>query len=360
MKTIVKLIFVLVGFGLIECLYAANSPTIPTFPTKPTLPISSPVKETLDIRAIEARGRFHLQVKTGEKFDQIIASSDDLVLEGNVISPRILRMKIVDHTLYLSSNKEDLTVTVLVRDLSALKVKNLYTASVTSPKSTVLSVYADDVNALSLKGHFTIPKLVVEGYSRVSTEGTINMGLIESNSSGTLNLKGLHSQKVTVHNQGEGHIFLRGYSDVIDIYQEGVGAINAWNMSYAVNVQSTSTGTVQLIGKTRRLVVDLADMAFLNAYYLQAYDVIIKTYQSASAGVRPVHRLFAAAHGNSRINYTHKPFFLYTFPEENGQILHIHTHEDPIPAGKEMAGTKGQPTDLKQVPVIDPALFGYA
>lgn len=263
------------------------------------------------IHAIEAQGPFNLNINIdSEKEFYFDDEKIDLKIEGN--------------TLYLGCIEEGITLDIHVRKLHDLKLRESKKVIVKSRANSTLKVMVDDVSSLKLKGVFTLPILIVKGYSSVFTDGRFNIRRLENLSLGVLNLKGLIGNEIFIKNINNSKtVSLQGYVDVIRVEQKGKGYISIWNRNEnsTMILNASESGDVKLIGYANKLQANLSDSVLLDAFEFFADTIYIKTYHNSLAKIHPLSRLFAAAFHASRIDYNHVPSDLYVFPKGNGRVF---------------------------------------
>lgn len=288
-----------------------------------------------DVQVLEAEGPFQLKVIIGEPAD-IQLSEQHLSVDG-IPSSEFLNSRIDGKTLYLSSTQKDLTVTVSMPSLQKLCLKNMGISSVTAKKPVTLNMDIDQVQAFHINGAFLIPKLTIKGYSLVSSDGVINIGIVDNGSMAMVNLKGLSAQTMHVYQTGSGELFLRGHADVLMIDQNSHGNIDTKHTSHTTSVHANSESNIRLRGKTQNLAVNLKGDAVLNATQLEAQDVTVKTFDASKALVNPINRLMASSYQSSAIYYEHDPVYLYTASKQGSHILHLPAMQFPMAQTTEAA-----------------------
>jgi len=306
MKGTVKLIGVFLVIGLTGCAHLFS-----TTPLK-----AMKVVKYSNVRAIEAKGKFHLNIVTGAKSNQMVIAGDNELC-------RKVRVILKHGTLYISNASSLLTLNVSVHRLQRLKLSGMKEVNVRALSRANMDIEAHHVDCLRLNGNFTLPTLTITGASCFTNKGSIKIGTLNSASSGTINIKRLRSdRRMTINDAGSGKIILRGTANIEHINKTGTGDINlSWVNSNRMIINASGQGTMTLSGKAKKLDVKLTDKAFLNARYLRADIVLIKTYERALAYVHPINRLFAYANRASQINYYGTPPRHYAYTHEHGLVL---------------------------------------
>ena len=197
-----------------------------------------------------------------------------------------------------SSRSRDTLTARLNPQWVAAKVKNhvLYLRTLRGARS--------NRKAATVKvGIYQLDKLVVNG--RASVTGS----RIQSN--------GLVLKANTV-----GNITLNGKFIVDRIQNEGPGNVNLrWVSGRNIKVRCDGSGRVTLAGTAKTLRATLEDHTTLNARYLRAKEVLIKTQDYALAKVLPIISLRAFAGDYSNIYFYKSPKYINRDTKESGNIL---------------------------------------
>lgn len=141
---------------------------------------------------------------------------------------------------------------------------------------------------------------------------------------GSVNVTGdqVHSDGLSIISLGSGNIQLRGMMKVDQITQRGANyiALN-WVNTTILTIDSKGRGKVFLAGLAQRIYARLRGAAILEAKYLRAKSIQIKTENHSVAYVMPLISLRAFALDKSNIYYYSNPKSLTLNTEELGNIL---------------------------------------
>jgi len=314
MKLISKYILILLSLLLLAS--CACNPCVSNQKATKATEIITP---TQPIHNIKAEGNCNINVKTGMKKRQII-------LKGNTYSIKKASIKVSNGTLYIDcSAKSPLSIQVNTYQVYQIVLEDTGNIKLNAPHTNVTNIYSNNTKNVKLTGKWTIPTLEIRGTGNFKAKGYIKIKQLNFSGSGILMLKTLHDQKKMVINKsGPGHIVLRGYANVTTINQEGSGHTNLyWTNSQSTTINAEGSGSIKLAGKTKKLTAHLKDYTKLDAQYLRAKDIFIRTYHNAFAKIHPIDQLFAYAMDKSQINYYGTPKKLYRHPTQEGVILPI-------------------------------------
>ena len=132
----------------------------------------------------------------------------------------------------------------------------------------------------------------------------------------THNLKVLAAGHATVNFLGVIHLN--------QINQQSDGALRfEWVKANRLNVHADGRGEIYLAGAAHRLEGRLNHFASLNAKYLRTQEAYVQTLGHAVARVQPVKSLRAFAYDHGNIYYYKQPEFFTRYSQGSGNILKL-------------------------------------
>lgn len=183
----------------------------------------------------------------------------------------LVKVKVRDRTLYISSNKKSAKITIAIKSLADIHTYNH--ASITSKQfnnHSEMNIEADNFSSIKLAGNFTINHIT----------------------------------------------------------QKSIRPINvAWVKSHELSIDGYNSGRVTLSGSANHLYAKLHNNSQLNAEYLRAQNVTIKTNEYATAKVTAINLLSAFAHDNSNIYYYKQPKNITRVSTGAANILQLGWHK---------------------------------
>lgn len=268
------------------------------------------------VNIIHANSTYHLNIFLNADHNYIMTSGPRINYCHEISS--------FEHgTLNLNSTTPDTLVNVYVKNLDQLTLTNTHDVDVNALQHATFDLTAKNAAFIALNGNFHLPHLAVYGNTNLTAvNGKISIDTLNNNGASQITIKNLAAKTMTINDAGSGKITLRGNTAVDKIIQTGKGLIDLyWVNSKLTKVNASGAGSVILAGKANKLVANLTRLAFLNAKYLRAKNVFVKTKRYAIAYVNPIQQLFAAATDGSIIDYYHNPVNLYKNISHEGVIL---------------------------------------
>jgi len=146
--------------------------------------------------------------------------------------------------------------------------------------------------------------LIVNGNTFVRVKNVPTRGLTVINNNGNINLSG------TIH--------------VHSIINNGIGSINMrWVKSNNLTILNKGAGIIKLAGVANHLSARVFDKATLDAKYLRTKKAYVETLDRAEANVTVINTLNAFAFNKSIISYFKTPKNLTRHTQNSGNILQM-------------------------------------
>ena len=125
---------------------------------------------------------------------------------------------------------------------------------------------------------------------------------------------------IDVIDESSGSVNLLGEYGLKHLTVSGTGPIQIhWLKSKRLSVHAVGTAQIKLAGVANNVYASLYNSAKLNARYLRAKTVNVKTYQNSVATVTPLQLLNAFAFDKSSV-------FYYKYPKSKNQVTNIEGH----------------------------------
>ena len=253
------------------------------------------------IETIQARGPFCLRIITGAKKNRIY-------IKGLSSSVSGVDAQLENGKLFLSSSASDLWVDVEVVDLQFLQLQNMNKVSVKGTSRDRFSVWANDVRHLDLSGDIKIPELNLSGRVCLTSHGKFTIDTFNNNSSQDINLETVLSDNMIINNNSPAKVTLHGYINLHKLTQNGNGTLEIyWLKSRGLMNADIISGIVNLAGTAQKVTAQVANDAQLNARYLRADNLLVKTFDNAKANVQALKQFMGDASGSSIIKYYGNP-----------------------------------------------------
>ena len=121
-----------------------------------------------------------------------------------------------------------------------------------------------------------------------------------------------------------GSVNLKGRYNIASILQQSTRAISIqWANSDTITVNGRGDGKINLAGSAYQLRAKLCNNSILNAEYLRAKNVTIKTSNHASAKVEATDNLRAFAHDSSNIYFYKQPKHITRESSGSANVLQL-------------------------------------
>ena len=135
-------------------------------------------------------------------------------------------------------------------------------------------------------------------------------------------------QPLSLSASGKSSIQLKGQFNLAQIIQNSSRPISiTWANSDTIAVNGAGNGPIQLAGVTQQLRASLHNNSRLNAEYLRANKVWVKTSNNASAKVTATDSLRAFAHNNSNIYFYKQPTHITRQSTGSANVLQLGWHQ---------------------------------
>lgn len=161
-----------------------------------------------------------------------------------------------------------------------------------------------------------------DGFTKVSGR-SIALHELNSNGRGMVKVTGLYANSLAIKGEGSNLIELRGRLGVSNIDLSGGKLSGYWIDSRHMNVRATGNAVVQLAGRVKLFEANIYGTAHLNARYLRARRVFVKTYDKALAELQVTESQNTLASDNSNIYYYKNAKFQGDFMARSGAVLNM-------------------------------------
>ena len=134
----------------------------------------------------------------------------------------------------------------------------------------------------------------------------------------------IHSHELSIHDNSTRAVHLKGMMNVAYVGAHSQGDIRLeWVKGDIIKVNGDGSGSIFIAGVAKELRAKINATTHLNAQYLRATNVMVRTRDEASAKVFPVDAVEAFAYGFSNVYLYHAPISLNRMTKQSGNIFQV-------------------------------------
>lgn len=251
--------------------------------------------------SIHAKGDFNLEIVG-------FTTNYDVRLLGDKEAVNEVTMQVKKGVLYIKKPKTtgQAVVIVQVNQLRYLSFSKGGTLLAAGLFSNAIDISLQDIAQVDIRGQLNIHHLSVKN-------------------SGPVNIVGVNSKTLSANLHHTSKVTLAGVIGLQQLTYGGDGEIELfWIDSPQLQINGGHHAKATLAGVAGQVDVNLHDNAVLNARYLRAESVYVKTSNNALAMVRAAFSQNGLARDNSNIYYYRHPFFRADHMMDSGSILAMH------------------------------------
>jgi hypothetical protein len=270
-----------------------------------------------EVSTLQLSGFSHVDLFVGSKENKAIIAGEFSSL------PHVLFSRSGDRlSLGTSSRGVPLQATVYVTSLDQLTVSQVGYLQIHGLSASDCSLIARDSQNIILDGSTVWSSIDLANVENVSTQKAIGVHALHVSGGTQATLTMMPHQTMTVDLDHDANVTLEGYPSISEIHQTDTSVLTAqWLDSQATTLLTTGATKTQLAGKTGELTIHAEQSSRVNAQFVRAGTVEVKTKDQAKVNVNALNSLFAQASDISQIFYFGHPVNHYENPIGNAVIL---------------------------------------
>lgn len=197
----------------------------------------------------------------------------------------------------------------------------------------VAIIHAGQLSEITHNGSGKLSVIDVTGplaHITVNADGPTNVSgrrialhQLNTNGRGTVKITGLYANNLIIKGKGNNLLELRGRLGTSNISLAGGKLSCYWIDSLHMHVNASSNTVLQLAGRVKLFEANLTDAAHLNARYLRAQRVFVKTYKTSLAELQVTDSQNTLASDSSNIYFYKNAKFHGDFMASSGAVLNM-------------------------------------